>query len=244
MNLADVIIIVLLILGAIGGYRKGLLASVLGFVGSLFGFFMAYRFYPVLSLWIENQFGLKEKLFQFFKANLVLPQVVSNFNINKPLAELTSVLDKLTIPDNLKAYLLQYLQLPAPTNPASGAVLGDVINHFLSTVLINGLAFLAIWLAVDLVIKLILVSFTGIFGDTGIGMLNKVGGLIAGTFFTIFTLTIIIGLLQPLTALASLSASAFWKNMGKALGESMLVPYFASLFTVLAAKITGLLLLK
>lgn len=244
MNLADLIIIILLLLGAAGGYRKGLLASVVGFVGSLFGFFMAYRFYPLLANWVEDQLGLKTKLFQFFKAHLILPQPVSNFNIHKPLAELSSALDKLTLSGGLKEYLLKYLQLPAPANPTSTVMLGDVINQFLSTVLINGLAFIAIWFVIDLGIKLILASFTGIFGDTALGLLNKAGGLFAGTIFTVLTLTIVIGLLQPLAALSSLSAFPFWKGVGKAMEGSLLVPYFVSFFSLLAAKISGLLLLK
>lgn len=54
MNWLDIVIIIILIIAAVSGYRKGMISQAFGIAGLLLGIYLGYRFSSLLSGW----FGL------------------------------------------------------------------------------------------------------------------------------------------------------------------------------------------
>ena len=248
MNTVDLLIILLLVLGIISGYRKGFIGSLVGIVGSLVGLFTAYHYYPVVTQWLQQQFGLKEILGGYFNEHLVLPQAVSQFRLESlglsKISELGTLLDKVDMSEALHAQLLLYLEKFQATLalPASMS-LGDIIHQFLATIIMNVAAFIVIWLFVAMLINLIAAALTRVATGTVFGGLNRFGGMALGLLLRVFTLTILIGLISPLLNLAELTEPSLFSAVLGTISEAKTIPYFVDFYAVVSEKIVNLLLL-
>lgn len=53
MAIFDIIVLVILAIAAVGGFRKGIITQVCGIAGLLLGIFLAFRFSSKLSVWLN-----------------------------------------------------------------------------------------------------------------------------------------------------------------------------------------------
>lgn len=248
MNLVDLLIILLLLLAVINGYRRGFIASLVGIAGSLIGLFTAYRYYPHLTAWADERFGLKEIFSGYFNENLILPQAVSRFKLESlgltKIGDLGAYLDKVELPEALRAQITLYLEKLQDTLalPASMS-LGDIIHQFLATIILNALAFIIIWSCVAMLINVLATLLTKIMKGTVLGGANRLGGIALGLALRVFTLTILLGLLSPLFNLAELAEGTIFASIVTTINEAKTVPYFIDLYAVISERIVDLLLL-
>lgn len=239
MNLVDLVLILLLFGGAITGYRRGFVGSLTGLFSSLIGFFAALRYYPLLAAKADTTLGLNDRLITFFSKNLVLPQAVTQLQLAKtPLADLGQLLEKLHLPVPLKTQIIEYLP-KLDTGMLLQNKLGDVIYQYLANAVINAVAFLVIWFLVDRLIMLVVLLFRRITDSTFIAGLDHAGGLLIGTLLTVFTLTVLLGLISPLLQVTKLAEPSLFSAIFKTIGESLLIPYFIQAFAFLTDKIAA-----
>ncbi len=241
MNIVDLIILGILIAGAVKGYSKGLLVSLAGFFSKLIGFFAAYRFYPVLAQWANTRLHLSEKLAGFLQDRLVLPQALQDLHFSSPaLAEAGGYLDRLALPSQMKMSLLEYM-----------GKLGDnlalfnvpqLLHNFLATLIINGIAFILIWFVVDKGIILGMMILTSLGRSTAVGGLNRLAGFAVGLALSFLTLTVLLGLFQPLFTVTDHVEPTLFSAVTKAFGEAKLIPYFQKAFAFISGQIVNLLL--
>jgi len=242
LNIVDLIIIGFFIIGMLSGYRKGFLGSLVGIFSSIIGLVAAYKYYSLLTGWADRQYQATEKLNQFLREHLVLPQPVSQIEITLPATGLGEYLDKLSLPATLKTQLSAYLQKLAETvSEQASALLGDILHQFIAAVVINGLAFIIIWFVVDRIIMLSALLFSRFIKDSFLGGFDRLGGLFLGFILTALTLTIVVGLATPLLNLADMAEPSLLSAVIKNIGEARLVPCFASLFSFLSTKVIQLL---
>lgn len=239
MNIVDLVIIVLIALGAATGYRRGLLESLAGLISSIIGFFVAIKYYSLLAAWVNSYFAVTQNLQAFFQAHLVLPASLMQIRLDKvPLPELSSYLDKVNLPEILQAQLLEYI-------PSLGAgflaqaKLGEVIYQFLATAVINAGAFLLICFFVNMLIMLLVAVIRRITNNTVIASFDRGAGLLIGVVLTGFTLTIFIGLINPLLQVTNLAEPTLFSAVFKTMGESQLLPYFLSTFNLMTEQIAA-----
>lgn len=239
MNIVDLVIIVLIALGAVTGYRRGLIESLAGLFSNIIGFFAALKYYSSLVLWASTYFNLKMSLQTYFQTHLVLPVPLMQLKLDKvPLSEIGNYLDKIKLPIVLKAQLIEYIQ-SLEAGMLTQAKLGDVIFQYLATAIINAGAFILIWFLVNILIMLIVGVVRSITNNTVIGSVDHGAGLLIGMVLTGFTLTIIIGLLSPLLQVTNLAEPTLFSAVFKTMGESELLPYFLNTFNLLTNKIAA-----
>lgn len=242
LNIVDLIILGILITGAVKGYNKGLLVSLASLFSKLIGLFVAYRFYPVLAQWANTQLHLSEKLAGFLQDRLVLPQSLQDLHFSNPaLAEAGGYLDRLALPGPLKMSLLEYMG-----KLGDNLVLFNVqqlLHNFLATIIINGIAFILIWFVVDKGIILVMMIVTSLSRSTAVGGLNRLAGLAVGLALSFLTLTILLGLFQPLLTVTDSVEPTLFSAVTKALGEARSIPYFQKAFAFISGQIVNLLLL-
>ena len=245
MNLVDFLIILLLLLGVINGYRKGFFGTLVGIFSSICGLLAAYHYYPVLIQWADEKFGIVAILDGYFKEHLVLPQVVNQFKVDSlNLPRLNEVLNLVQLPPSLHAQLLSYIdKIQATLTLPTSLGLGEVIHQFLATIITNAIAFVLIWFIVDMLINLIATALTRLTNGTVLGGINHLGGMAMGFVLTIFTLTILIGLISPLFHLADVVESSVFSAVLNTISEAQTVPYFMELYTAVSGKLVNLLLL-
>lgn len=244
MNIVDLLILLILLLGAFNGYRKGLLGSLAGLFSSLIAIFIAFKSYSVLSLWLDEKFLLSHKVNIFLQEHVNLPQAVSHFrldNINPP--DLANSLYCLELPGQLKHQLILYLQGFDSSLRLQG-YLGDVFHQFLTGIVVNGIAFLIIYLLISKGLIFVSALFRQITKNTILHTCDQWGGLFVGILFTILTLTIFIGVLTPLLNVSGLVESSYTASVIKAIEEAKLIPHFIFLFSFISEKLAGFLFLK
>lgn len=243
MNITDWIIVVLLLLGAIGGFRKGFVLSLAGAISSIVGIIAAYRYYPFLAKWMDEQWGLKEPLSEFLQKYLVLPQPVGQFRLEDiPLPDIGMLLENVSFDTHFKQQLLHYLdKMRNSLEVPFGITLSEIINQFLASAIVSALAFIIIWFCVDFGLRIVAALFSSVIRNTAVGQFDRLGGMIIGTLLTILVLTVFIGLLSPLLTIGDLAKPTFFSPVITAMSESRLVPCFSSLFAFLFSKFLELL---
>lgn len=237
MNIADYIIIVLLVLGAVNGYRRGLIESLAGLFGSLVGFVVAWKYYAPVTVWANSFYPFTETVNSFFRTNLVLPKGIMQFRLDMvPLNDLAQYLEKTELPEYFKTQLVNYLHNLGSSISAQGN-LGDIIYLYLGEAAINAAAFLIIWGFVVIGIALVVSLWKGFTGGSIIGGFDKLCGLLVGGLVTAFTLMVIIGMLNPLLALTRIAEPSLMGAFFKTMGEARLLPYFMEAFNFFSAKL-------
>jgi hypothetical protein len=240
LNIVDLVIIVSLVVGAINGYRRGLFGSLCGLAANLLGLFVAIKYYPQLSSWLNQQFSLSLKVSQFFKAHVMLPPAVSTLQLAKlPLPDLIKQLESTALPPEIKLHLMDYLQ-KWWRSLSSFNNLGELIHYLVAIALINGLAFFLIWLVVDKTAVLLAEGLTRCTQNSLVGDLNRLSGTMIGVGLRALSLTIFLGIISPLLSLTSAAQPSLFSSVLKTMNQSQLVPYFTSAFTLLFSKLITL----
>ncbi|MDD2401943.1 MAG: CvpA family protein [Clostridia bacterium] len=239
MNIVDLIIIVLLLLGAIFGYRKGFLNSVIGLLSSIVGLFVALKYNTYLTNWFDKSIHLSEIIGNFFKEHLSIPISASLQGVNiLSVPDLSVYMDKAHLPENIKSQLSVYIQelgnglvVPSELN------MGDVLYMFLAGIVVKVIAIIIIWLVLAKLMVMISHLITRISDGTILGFLNRLGGLVAETFIVALILVVIFGFINPIFYVAGMTEPSFFAAMTNTIGEASLVPYFVSVFAFLSNKL-------
>lgn len=192
MNLVDVLVLGLVLFGALNGYRKGLLTSIVSFLSYIVGFLIASREYIAALHWVEQYFPLQRWLEPIVyktilplvqsKASTLQQQVLGNILGALP-EEWRSVFASMNIPGT---------QMTQSIEQVSHNVAGVLTERILS-LLAFGFVFYSVVLLIQLITALVLRPF-GIWGWS----LNRGGGLFFGGLSALIGLAVLTGLISPL----------------------------------------------
>jgi uncharacterized membrane protein required for colicin V production len=240
MNIVDWIIIGLLLLGAVTGFRNGFVGTVVRACSSIIGLIVAYKYYADLEKWLDSKVGFKEALSEFLRAHVALPQAISEFKFEDILGNnVNNFFNGLTSNTQIKSKLLEYVNTINTGIEGSLQIsLGDIVHQYLASAIMNVLAFFIIWLLIDLSLQIIARIFRGLIKDTVLGQFDRLSGLLIGTLFTAIVLTVLVGLITPIFNLLGLTKMSLFETISITIGEAKLVPYFASAFTFVFSKFT------
>jgi uncharacterized membrane protein required for colicin V production len=226
MNTYDILMLAFILLGALHGYRKGLLTGLAQIGGVIIGFFIASMLYLQAMNWLKQFLPLQTWL-ESFIYKLILPslQVRSGVMTQQGLDKFLT-----TLPPDLKHYLAASNVLGGqPTANVTQGYLENIahsISVFISDKILALLAFVLILFAVAILIQAlvnILFAPLGIFRGT----LNRVGGTIFGIIGTFLILAVISGIILPLMELNTQSSGLLM------LQRSFLLPYLLQTFQML-----------
>lgn len=223
MNIFDILIIGLVILGALQGYRKGLISGIVNLLGNLLGLFFAAREYLRVLAWIDEHTPIRE-LLNSFVYKLMLPSVESQAQLAQQQTlerilslfpkELRGLIGSGTVPD-LQAYTQGAVQTIAKN-------LSGIVTDNLMKVIAFTITFTLIVVVIQILAALIL-SPLGLFSGT----VNRGGGFLFGALSSFVGLAIFFGLISPFISLAGQDTP--WGL----LQESRSYPYLIKTFSYL-----------
>ncbi len=218
MNYLDIGILILLILGAVRGYRRGLLNALTGLVGIIFGAAIASSWARPTAEYVDAQYRITNKISVWLLDKL--PDIVSieSSNDNGLLAGLFQALtDKIM---------------------AESAVVSNVgVLYNISFTLLVILVFLVLMFIAALLLRLVAVLITRTIKHTVFGGVNRLGGLIVGVGTTTIVIGLILMVIAPfVTVGASAGADGIFGSVGLLVNTSVLAPEIAGVFQLLLDK--------
>lgn len=222
MNIVDVLIIGIALLGALQGYRRGLLSGLASLIGTLGGFVLASLKYEAVLRWAELHFPLQSWLEPVIY-KIVWAQVQTQANTVD-----ASILNKI-----LSLFPLELRSLVQKNNSSSlQSVTQGVLeqaSHQLAGVLTESLlrliAFGAVFYCVVILVHIAVGLFLKPLGLLG-GTLNRGGGFILGGLSAIIALAVLAGLITPVFGFSSGTFLLTIKN-------AYLYPFLLQVFNIL-----------
>lgn len=223
MNIIDVLIIGIVLLGVLQGYRRGLLSGIAGLIGTLGGFVLASLKYEAVLGWAEKHFPLQSWLEPTIY-KIVWTQVQTQANTLDG-----KILDKILalFPVELRS-LIQNGNTSSLQSVTQGVLeqashrIAGVLAEDLLRLIAFGVVFYSVVILVNFAVGLFLKPL-GLLGGT----INHGGGLILGGLTSIIALSVLAGLLSPFLGLS------IGTNAATVIKESTLYPYLLQVFKVL-----------
>jgi uncharacterized membrane protein required for colicin V production len=221
MNILDLLILILLVLGAVQGFRRGLISTAGGLVGFLGGLTLAGRYYVPFSNILGEKLGLRALFARILLPLLAGLPTAGKGNLWPWISAVTtssSGQPQTGFPPSLWEPLLG---LKAGLSGASrDLLLADALVKVIAFALIFGAVGLAVGYCAALISKLLPLLF--------LGGINRLGGLVLGLLVSILDLVVVIGLLTPVVISFAVSIPVYGGDLLAAWHNAVLVPYFVN----------------
>jgi len=224
VNLIDWLIIAFVFLGALSGYRRGLVAALLGFVGYVAAVVAASLYSPVLVVWINKQGRMTQNLAEFFRKKLSLTCTAGQ---GLPAGN----------PGGNPGETLKYLQDILVQSPENIGGVADAFCYQLASLTVQVLAFALLLIISVAVIRLLVGFLSRRMRGIILGAVNRLGGFIVGGAINALIISLLVVILTPLLAVGAASSGGLLTGISKSLKQSTLIPYFVQFFAWAAASL-------
>ncbi|SDG78835.1 CvpA family protein [Desulfosporosinus hippei] len=191
MNLVDVLIIGFILFGALHGYQKGLITSIVNFFIWLVGFLVAsWKYVAVLSL-AEQYFPLRQWIEPMIY-RVLLPTVESKAETlqQQVLGNILGI-----IPEEWRGFFpfsdLSSTQMPQTLEQVTHSLAGTITESILS-LFAFGFVFYFVVLCIQILVAILLRPL-----GSWSGSFNRGGGLLFGGLGSLIGLSVLAGLLSP-----------------------------------------------
>lgn len=219
MNLIDILILGVILLGALRGYQQGLISSIINFLSSIVGFVIAAWKYMFALRWAEQYFPLQQWLEPvIYRA--ILPAVQSKASSLQNQA-LGNILGALPMEWRSLFENVSLDQMPQAIEQATHRLAGLFTERILGLI-----AFVCVFYIVVFIIQLLFSILLSPFGTWG-GSLNRGGGLLFGGLGSIIGLSVMAGLFSPLLKMG------VGGSFNVLIQNSSFYPYLVEIFSVL-----------
>ena len=219
MNLVDVVLVLIIGLGAWRGYRLGLINVLGGYLGYFLSIYLAFTYNASVTQWLNKHFALAIHLDRWLQHNL------------PAFRETGAVLGNL-VRGSVGGFLGK--GLPGDSVPAAQAVPAAATEPSMAVFLVQVFAFLLILMGVTVVLHLFTGGITRFISRTLLGTVNRFGGLALGLAGTAAIVGILIGLLFLIVPVAA-------PDVGVKLQDSMVAMSLLQIFTLLRDRLLLLL---
>lgn len=238
MSWIDWVLGIILLWGAVSGFRRGFVAELVGLAGTVLTFMAAIYYAPAVVQWANARWGVLARLASFFADHIDLPETTSWQQLSQdPLQRLTTGIGQMKIPAVLKQGLLDQIQgLAAVARTEHLNTVGEVLFYGLAILAAAAGAFLLI-LALGRILTRILAGLAGHVGAASLGFLDNLGGALLGLTEYAVVMVVLAGLLMPF--LSGLGSN--WTPLASALDHSVLLKYMAGAFYLLAPDLRRVL---
>ncbi len=221
MNLIDVLILGFILLGALHGYQRGLITSIINFLSSIVGFLVASWEYMVVLHWAEQYFPLQQWLEpMIYRAMLPVVQSKAGTLQQQALGNILGALPpewrNILAPLNLPS-----VQIPQAIEQVTQRLAGMFTEHIL-----NLIAFGCVFFGVVILLQLLVAILLRPFGSWG-GAFNRGGGLMFGGLSALIGLAVLAGLFSPLLK------SGASESINNLIQNSSFYPYLIGIFHAL-----------
>jgi|SRR5665648_435220 len=219
MNLIDILILGFILLGALRGYQRGLISSIVNFLSSIVGFVVASWKYMVALQWAEQYFPLQQWLEPIIY-RAILPSVQNKATSSQ---DQTFVNIMGALPSELRSLFenISGVQKPQAIEQVTHRLAGLFTEQILSII-----AFGCVFYCVVVIIHFLISILLRPFGNWG-GSLNLGGGLVFGGLSSLVGMSVIAGLFSPLLQLG------VGGKFNTLIQSSIFYPHLVEIFNVL-----------
>lgn len=224
MNIFDILLLAIILLGAIQGYRKGLISGLISLGGSILGLVLAGKYYPTVLQWLDQSTALRRWL-EGATYKRILPSVEAKAELaqGQTLEKMLSM-----FPEGFREVLggANFHGIQLYTEDALHSIALN-ISEILADSLLKIISFTVVYLGVLIVIEIvsaIVLAPLGLFSGT----INGGGGLIVGGLVSFVGFAILVGLFSPFLSLVGS------ENVLELLQNSRSYPYLMQTFSILA----------
>ena len=233
MTLVDAVILAFVLVGALRGYRRGIMMALVGLVSYLAAAVIASVYSPSLVTWINGRAEVTRAVSDLLKEKLVFSGTVSQET------DSLQALGSLSLPDFFNRDIGAYLRDILAQTPANSGGVVDTICSQLATLLVSGLAFAAVFIISVVAIRLLTGIFSRWLHGTVLGVLNRFGGMLLGAAVNVFLVGVVIGITVPWMAVGAGSGEGVLRGISEAVSHSTLVPYFLHLISWVTTDLVG-----
>lgn len=219
MNLVDVLILGFVLLGALHGYQRGLITSIVGLLSNVVGFLVATKEYMTALRWAEQYFPLKSWV-ESIIYRVLLPSVQAKADAIQQQA-LGSILGAMPAEWRSIFQNLSGSNLSGTIEQVTHTLAGRLAENILGLI-----AFGCVFYIVVVIIHIAAAIFLHPLGGWG-GSLNRGGGLIFGGLSTLISLSVLVGLISPFLKLG------VGGSFNSLIQNSYFSPYLVGIFHVL-----------
>lgn len=208
MKWFDLLILLILGLSSLSGYKRGFILTLFSLGSYIIAFITAKTYYPLLAQWIRKSPHIFEGVQGFVGKNikLHLPEIMES-----------NVEGFSKLPNLLENYLYREISLETYANQTIEAVKGHVVD-VLATFFINIISMIILFIAVRTLILLIGHVVNQIFELPVLHTVNSLGGGVAG-FIRGFIFVVVAIMIMTSIAMMNLEGV-----MAKGMQESTLLP--------------------
>ena len=175
MNIVDGIVIIILIYAAFIGWRRGILKTVLSIAGFFVAIYIAYKFSPQFTVYLEKNFSMVTSIKNYLSAHLNLPpetKIVSADPNNLKL-----YISTLPVPQFFKNFLKENIPLLSSFGP--NQTVYDAYLTLLGITIGEAISFLILFLVSLIVVSILKALLVGgIHKVPVVGTLDRSLGLI------------------------------------------------------------------
>ncbi|MCL5045629.1 MAG: hypothetical protein M1598_02290 [Actinobacteria bacterium] len=229
MNWLDALIAAALVIGAVSGWHRGLIALAFGLAGTFLSFYLAAKFSGILAQLVETKLHWVTGTARFLATVVPVPSFAAKIRLSiLPVADLLRQLDGLKIPPELRDYVAtfarQALETPGSAAPTTVA---DLLFRAMAMAVWAAISFLVIMSVTAWIIRLISATLNYVTGKGPTGLPNHAGGALVGALEAGLGLVVLAGLAAPFLTFAGGPA------LGKTLEGSRFLPYLLRWFQAL-----------
>ncbi|NLO88760.1 MAG: CvpA family protein [Clostridia bacterium] len=224
LNFLDWIILIFVFLGALKGYRRGLIAGIMGFLGFILSAVLAGYFTPRVLAWAENRDIFVDWIAGFFAGyfNPTAPAWADFPQTDVPLSGMD--LDG----------IFNYLQAVLSGSPeASKFIMETFYGQLVSAavhIVVVAVLLVASVLLVHFIIRLLYAGMRGTF----LGSLNRFWGFILGGAVNALFIGLFLFILTPFLVAGATAGEGYLYNLYGLFLDSFFVPYYLKLFSALS----------
>lgn len=205
----DIVIILVLLISAFCGYRRGFFGALRGIIGTVVGLLVAWLTTPLALAWLEVTLGLKKYVVDFLR--VLMPQdlqklLVSINSAVTSLQELRNGILSLPLPEKVTQYLNQAMTESEPVwqeGMSVDTLLDTLLGSFADSIM-SAIVFLLIAGIVAMLVKGFLGLFTGSGGWGVFGIVDGILGMVLSTTIVAAIVIIVIGAIYPMIVVSSM----------------------------------------
>ena len=227
MNMVDYVIIGFVFLGAIGGYRKGLMISLISFLGWVAAGIGAYVLTPRSVIWLNARIGLTASVAGFLREKLPVDAVPAGGTAVFPSALF-----------DLEG-LNTYIQNIWVRTPAGSGGLADILSRQGGSILAHSLVFAILFILILFILRFLAHFLSRRLQGTLLGFFNRLGGMVLGAAVNILAAAFVIGVAAPWLVISAGTSTGLLHGLSSSLAESTIAPYFAAVFGWMTALLSG-----
>lgn len=231
MNYVDLVLIIILALGAFKGYRRGFIYTLGGLFGWIVSLVIAMMYSSNLKIFFDEKLMLSNKLGEWLGEHLPLPDFAQS--AGSSVSEVQQSINNMPLPGFMKESLTEQVIILNATGDGS-ASLAQVVGYGLADIIVKGIAFLILFFIVSFIIKLLIMLFSRGVNATVFGGVNRLGGLIMGTVINACIMAVVVGVLYPL-----LTVGMPANPVGQEIETSFLTPILLNIFAVISSHVFG-----